>query len=94
MRKLFIIFSIIFLGLIFLKAQKYEDIVQLVKNGQYSRAYPLLLDAQKKNPDNPNPYFHLGNISYDKAIHSNFLKDFDRTEYYISNTKSKQNPFS
>ncbi len=85
--KLSIILFIIFSSIILTKAQKYEDIVQLVKDGQYSRAYPFLMEAQKKDPDNPNPYFHLGNISYDKAIHSNFLKDFDRTEYYISNTK-------
>lgn len=70
-----------------LNAQKYEDIIHLINTQKYSQAYTLLMDYQSVYPEFANTYYQLGNISYYWATHTNPLKNFEQTEYYINNTK-------
>jgi hypothetical protein len=83
--------KIIFIILISLSlssfAQKYSSIIDIINKNQFPKAYSLLFDYQKKNPDFPNVYFQLGNISYIWAINSDPIKNISQTEYYIHNTK-------
>ncbi len=89
MKKLIIIISTLFLIINISSAQKlrYDDIFNLIKQKNYSRAYSLLFDYQNINPEFINTYFQLGNISFFWALKSDPFKDLEQTEYYIHNTK-------
>lgn len=66
---------------------KYDDIFNLIINNEKARAFSLLFEYQKTNPEFPNTYFQLGNLSYDWALKSDPFKELAQTDYYISNTK-------
>lgn len=87
--KLKIIILLLFLLNLSLSAQKlkYDDIIEEINQKDYRTAYNLLFDYQQTDPDFPNTYFQLGNISYYWAKNSDPFLNLDRTEYYIKNTK-------
>ncbi len=66
---------------------KYDDIIELINQKNYSKAYSLLFQFQQSNPEFPNTYFQLANISYFWAINSDPLIDLNQTLYYVYNTK-------
>ncbi len=78
---------VIFSISLFAQNVKYDDIIDIVKQGDTQKAYSLLFDYQQKNPDFANTYFQLGNITYSWAINSDPLTDLAQTEYYIYHTK-------
>lgn len=66
---------------------KYDDIIELVVQKNYQKAYSLLFDYQQSDPEFANTYFQLANISYYWAINSDPRINIKQTEYYIHNTK-------
>ena len=49
--------------------KKTKDGIDLAKNGNKNLAYEYFCDAIDLNPENPQPYFYLGNILMEKKIY-------------------------
>lgn len=87
-KNIFLIIIILFTGnIIYSQTPKYDDIIDIVNQKKYMKAYSLLFQYQQSNPEFPNTYFQLGNISYYWATNSDPLTDMNQTEFYIYNTK-------
>ncbi len=84
---IFFIISIIFTSVSWGQNIKYKDIIETINKNKYQKAYSLLFEYQKKDPEFPNTYFQLGNISFFWATNSDPLTDLQQTQYYIKNTK-------
>jgi len=89
MKKTFLIITILAISLStsFSQRLKYDNIFELILNRDYARAYSLLFDYQQTDPEFPNTYFQLGEMSYNWAFEADPFKNLEQAEYYIHNTK-------
>ncbi len=87
MKKYLTFIFIIFSSAIYAQTPKYNNIIDLIEQKNFTKAYTLLYDYQAKNPEFANTYFQLGNITYDMTFKSDPIKNLSESEYYIYNTK-------
>ena len=69
------------------KKISYYDVFELIKAGDDDKAYTLLLNVQKQDPDFANTYFQLGIIAHKWAKEFNPFTEYEFTKQFIYNTK-------
>jgi hypothetical protein len=76
-KRLFILFSFLFILALASQAQKvkYKEIYVWLSNKQYSEAEPFLKKYLKENNDNPNAFLYMGYTYESKAIKNDVLKE-------------------
>ena len=58
--------------------KKTKDGIDSAKNGNKNLAYEYFCDAIDLNPENPHPYFYLGNILMEKKIYIKAIENFEK----------------
>jgi len=86
------IFTIYIIGFICKDANaqrkiKYKDVYDMVLTGNQQKAYSLLLEYQKQDPEFINTYLQLGIISFDWAKNYDPLTDIELVDLFVYNTK-------